>query len=283
MKALIFGIGGQDGHYLHKLCEERGIECPAIRWDVSVMTDVGTAIAGWKPDFVFQLAADSNTQHGSPFPNHAAISTGTLNVLEACRKYAPRAKIFIAGSALARVSYGSLGDATIDAPASPYALARIHAALAARYYRRNHGLQTYVGYLYHHESPRRPLEQLSQLIARAARENTAIRLGFLDVVKEWTFAGDTVRAMLDLVSQDDVHETEIGSGVGHSVREYAEACAVAADLSPADFLSHVTEIPGFKPEYRHLVAPPSAPIFSLGWRPKVSFEALAAMMVSGKL
>jgi GDP-D-mannose dehydratase len=44
MKALIFGANGQDGHYLHSLCEARGIETIGVsrsgnwvRGDVVVM------------------------------------------------------------------------------------------------------------------------------------------------------------------------------------------------------------------------------------------------------
>ena len=51
-------------------------------------------------------------------------------------------------------------------PKGPYAVARISAVYAARYFR-SLGFLVYIGYLFHHESPRRKPEQISRQIAAA--------------------------------------------------------------------------------------------------------------------
>jgi GDPmannose 4,6-dehydratase len=103
-----------------------------------------------------------------------------------------------------------------------------------------------------------------------------ISLGDISVVKEWTFAGDTMRAVLCLVEQDDVFEAVIGSGQGHSVQEWLEQCFSGVGLSWQD---HVKTKDGFLAEYKTLLSRPTR-IMSLGWQPSVSFPVLAQMMMS---
>jgi GDPmannose 4,6-dehydratase len=233
-----------------------------------------------RPSYVFHLAARSTTRHEALFENHETISTGALNVLESARRHAPAARVFIAGSGLQFRNDGApIGE---DAPfeaSSPYAVARIQATYAARYYR-SLGLKAYVGYLFHHESPLRKPEHLSCLIARAARRigagsSETLQVGDVSVVKEWTFAGDAVAAILALVDQETVFEAVIGSGEGHSVEEWLERCFGAVGRSWRD---HVTLTAGFRAEYPVMVSRPRR-LAELGWQPRVSFDALAAMMM----
>jgi GDPmannose 4,6-dehydratase len=287
--ALIFGAGGQDGHYLAALCRERGID-PAccsrspgdwIVGDVADRTVVDALFREYRPAYVFQLAARSTTHHDALFDNHAAIATGTLNVLEAAREYAPAARVFVPGSG---VMFKNEGRPIVETDpfeaSSAYAVARIEAVYAARYYR-SRGVETYVGYLFHHESPLRKPGHVSRTIADAARraaagENTEFELGDIAVEKEWTFAGDTAAAMLALVEQDEVHEAVIGSGRAHSIADWLEACFKLAGRDWRKFVRLRTD---FVPEYRRLVSDPST-MATLGWTPRVGFEDLAAMMMA---
>ena len=164
-------------------------------------------------------------------------------------------------------------------PSSPYAVARIHSVYAARYYRRL-GLAAYVGYLFHHESPHRPLAHVSQRVARAAcaiatGTQTKLELGDLSVSKEWTYAGDVAEGIATLLEQDKVFEAVIGSGEAYTIEQWVETCFSAVGL---DWRRHVSIIPGFVPEYKLLVSNPQR-IFGLGWKPKTSFVELAKLMI----
>ena len=199
-KALVFGANGQDGSYLVEALRGRGLEAvgysragPWARLDVADRAGVEAVVAAERPDFVFHLAARSTTRHEALYDNHAAISTGGLNVLEAVRAHAPEARVFIAGSAVQFHNAGlPLDEDAIFEASSAYAVARIQSVYAARYYR-TLGLRTYVGYLFHHESPRRGPGHLSGVIARAARriaggDREPLEIGDPTVIKEWTFA-----------------------------------------------------------------------------------------------
>jgi GDPmannose 4,6-dehydratase len=291
VKALVFGANGQDGHYLAEALQSRAVEVVGFsrsgdwpRADVSKAAEVESAIARLQPDLVFHLAARSTTRHEALFENHETISTGTLNVLESVQKHCPAARVFIAGSGVQFKNTGSpIDEETPFEASSAYAVARIQSVYAARYYR-SRGLRTYVGYLFHHESPRRGPTHLSRLIALAAqqigdgRRAAPIEIGDPSVVKEWTFAGDTVHAILTLVDQQSVFEAVIGTGEGHSVEDWLERCFSAVGRSWRD---HVVITPGFRPEYQSLLSRPTR-IMSLGWRPQVRFEELATMMVRAR-
>ena len=100
----------------------------------------------------------------------------------------------------------------------------------------------------------------------------------MPVEKEWTFAGDVARAMMLLVRQEEVFEAAMGSGEAHTIGEWVERCFSELGLGWRD---HVDVRSGFVPEYPRLVSNPTI-IRSLGWQPKVGFEALSRMMVGSR-
>lgn len=290
MKALIFGASGQDGHYLGEICREQDVEPIGVsragaplRGDVARRDEVEALVREHAPGYVFQLAANSTTRHDALFENHETISTGALNVLEAVRRHAPEARVFIAGSGVQFENTGApISERATFAATSPYAVARIQSVYAARYFR-SLGVRAYVGYLFHHESPLRKPGHVAMKIALAARRIAAgsderLELGDPTVEKEWTFAGDVARAMFTLIRQDDVFEAAIGSGEAHSISEWVEACFRVTGRAWRD---HVDVRAGFVPEYRRLVSDPTT-IRGLGWAPAVPLPGLARMMVESR-
>jgi GDPmannose 4,6-dehydratase len=288
MKAIIFGAGGQDGHYLAALLEGRGIQVIGIsrstgepRGDVADYSFVSGLVSSSQPDYVFHLAANSSTRHDTIFENHETISTGTLNVLEAARLHCPGARLFIAGSAMQFLNSGEpISERTPFEASSPYAVARIQAVYAARYFRSRFGMRVYCGYLFNHDSPLRAEKHVNQMIVNAVRRIASgsterLELGDLSVEKEFGFAGDVVEAIWQLVNQDTTFEVVIGTGRAHAIGEWVDYCFRAVGK---DWRQHVTVKPGFQPEYKRLVSD-NALLMSLGWRPKVGFEQLADMML----
>jgi GDPmannose 4,6-dehydratase len=292
MKAIIFGINSQDGYYLSKLLAQNSIEVIGVsrhsgNWlkgDVADSDFVEELIKEKLPDFIFHFAAISSTNHSVMFENQRSIVSGTLNILESVKRYCPHSKVFLSGSALQFQNV----DLPIDESApfqasSAYALARIQSVYAGRYYRENFGLQVYIGYFFHHDSPLRTEQHLSQLIVSAAKRISAgsqekLELGDLGVKKEFNFAGDIVKAVWMLVNQERVVEAVIGSGIAYSIKDWVEYCFKKVGLNWKD---HVTTKQGFTPEYKILVSNPKL-IKSLGWKPSVDFSALADIMMEHK-
>lgn len=287
MKAVIFGASGQDGFYLRQLLERENVKavCASrsggdVLGDVADWNFVEQSIKTQTPDFVFHLAANSTTRHEALFDNHAAISTGTINILEAIYRHSRNSKVFLSGSALQFENNGApIDETTPFAPLSPYAVSRIHSVYAGRYFR-SLGLQIYIGYFFNHDSPRRSINHVNQQIATAARNvskgyDEQIEIGDVTVKKEFTFAGDIVEAVWKLVNQGEIFEAVIGSGTAHSIEEWLELCFAHVNKNWRD---HVHIRASFTPEYKILVSNPAL-IKSLGWQPKVDVDKLARMMM----
>lgn len=285
--ALIFGANGQDGYYLSKLCKLKGIEpiCISrtgteIHADVSKNALVESLIKKYIPTYVFHLAANSTTRHDTVFENHETIATGTLNILESVKRYSPTTKVFIAGSGVQFKNSGKpISENAEFEASSPYAIARIQSVYAARYYR-SIGISVYVGYLFHHESPLRKPNHISQKVAMAVKRiaqggNEILELGDITVVKEWTFAQDIASGILTLVTQEKVHEAVIGSGKGYSIEYWLQVCFRIIDK---DWKTFVRLKEDYRAEYAILISDP-ATMHRLGWQHSVSIEQLAEIMI----
>ncbi|MFT3823236.1 MAG: GDP-mannose 4,6-dehydratase [Chitinophagaceae bacterium] len=288
MTAIIFGANGQDGYYLTQLLQQQHIEVvPVSRKAGGIQADVGdketvqALVSKYKPAYIFHLAANSTTRHDALFENHAAISTGTLNILESVKTLHPSAKVFISGSGLQfRNEDKPIKETDPFEARDAYSVSRIQSVYAARYYR-SLGIQTYLGYFFNHDSPRRTPRHVTKMIANAVKNIAAgqeeiIEIGDMSVKKEWGYAGDIVEAIWTLVQQDTVTEATLGTGEAYSIQEYIETCF---NLVGKDWKKYVQPRQGFTAEYRQLVSDP-ATIFLLGWRPATSFTDLAKIMLT---
>jgi len=286
MKAIVFGAAGQDGIYLTELLKQENIEVvPVFRESsgslIHSYEKVSALIQDHNPGFIFHLAADSSTSHEVWQANHETISTGTLNILEAVKKFSPKTKVFLSGSGLQFENKGEpIKETDPFSATSPYAVSRIHSVYAARYYR-SLGIKAYVGYFFNHDSPLRTERHINKKIAEAAKRiasgsSEKLEIGDLKVRKEFGYAGDVVRAMYTMINQENVFEAVIGTGKAYSIENWIEICFARLGLNWKD---HILPLQGFRSEYRILVSNPST-INLLGWRAETDINSLAKLMCS---
>lgn len=289
MKALIFGISGQDGYYLKQLLAKHNItvigvsrnDTQYIQGDVANYTLVEKLIKAEEPDYIFHLAANSTTRHDTIFENYATITTGTLNVLEAVYQHSPKSRVFISGSGLQFVNNNApITETDTFEARDAYSMARIQSVYTARYYRTK-GIKVYIGYFFNHDSPLRLERHINQKIALAAKRisinpKEKLSIGDVSVQKEFTYAGDVVNAIWMLINNNDVFETVIGSGLAFPISEWLNLCFAHYGLNWRD---HVSITPGFTAEYKMLVSDP-ATLNALGWQPTVGINNLALMMLN---
>ncbi len=288
MKAIIFGANGQDGFYLSMLLQSNGIDVIGvsrsgdfIKADISCYNEVSNLIIKETPDYIFHLAANSTTRQDALFENHQTIATGTLNILEAVKNFSPDTKVFISGSGLQFLNEGNpIKETDPFAANDAYAVSRIQSVYAARYFR-TVGVKTYVGYFFNHDSPLRSERHVTKKISATvqrirAGSNEKLEIGDMSVIKEWSFAGDIVNGIWLLVNQDTVFEANISSGEGYSIKEWVNECFKIIGKDPNEY---VTGLEGFSSSYKKLVSDNSL-IKSIGYKPEVSFKALAEMMMN---
>lgn len=292
MHVIITGAAGQDSWYLQFLLKSLGLEFslvgvapPHESCSIGNFEHVCNLIRTTKPSHIFHFAAKSSARHEHLFSNHTALVTGTMNLLEACRLHAPETRIFLCGSGLQFENTGiSISEDAPFAVRSAYACARVQSVYLGRYYREHFQLNVFVGYLYGHESPRRPESFVSKKLTSAALSaqrdrNQRCEVGNLSVMREFGYAGDIVCGMWLLanqtISSDTIWEANVCTGVAISLADWAETAFALVGLKASDF---VYESPHFKTDYAVLVGQPSK-ILSLGWVAKVDRVALCRMML----
>ena len=292
LKALIFGIDGQDGFYLTRILKGLNVQVSGVsnistewtRGSVADLSFVKETIRSCRPDHIFHFAANSTTAHDALFENHGAISTGTLNILEGVRLHCPAAKVFLSGSAMQfKNNNRPINEKTSFDASSPYSVARIQSVYAGRYFRQAFGIKAYVGYFFNHDSALRTEQHVNQKIIAAVKRiekgsAEKLELGNIDVKKEFNYAGDVVEAVWRLVNQDRIFEAVIGSGKAYSIKDWVDYCFSRINK---DWKEYVVIKKGYMPEYKILVSDPRL-IKSLGWRPRVGFHQLADKMLKGE-
>ena len=290
-KVIIFGFSGQDGYYLGQLLKSKKIEFIGIsRNNENVKGDVGDyefvkeIISRNKPTHIFHFAANSTTKHHALFENHKSISTGTLNILESVRLFSRNTKIFISGSAMQFENKGlPIDESSPFVPSSAYSVSRIDSVFSSRYYREEFGLKIYIGYFFNHDSPLRSELHINQKIVKAVNRialgsTEKLKLGNIEIKKEFSYAADIVNAVWILINQDQIFEAIIGSGKVYSIKDWLEYCFSKIGK---DWKCYVEQDQNFKTEYDKLISNPAL-IKSLGWNPKVDFKELADIMLQSK-
>ena len=312
-RALITGIGGQDGSYLAELLLEQGYEVVGLvrpgstrydnlaaieerielyEADLLNQTSLAQALRAANPDEVYNLAAPSfvPATWDQPVQTAEFAAVGATSLLEAIRVVDPTIRFYQASSSeiFGDPAETPQTETTPLAPVTPYGVAKAYAHFSARSYRHRYGLYACSGILYNHESPRRPLKFLPRKVAHGAAAISLglegeLVLGDLDAERDWGYAGDYVRSMWLMLQQDLPDDYVVALGEAHSVRELAVCAFEHVGL---DWRDHVRVDPAFErglAELHRLVGNPAKAREQLGWHPVVDFTKLVHMLVDADL
>ncbi len=255
MKALICGVGGQDGAYLARLLLEKGYEVIGTSRDAHATTfpnlqklgireqiktvsmaandfrSVFSVLRTHHPDEIYNLAGQSSVglSFEQPVETLESILVGTLNLLEAVRFEDRPVKFYNAGSSEA---FGDTGDypaneSTPFRPRSPYAVAKASARDLVLNYREAYGLFACTGILFNHESPLRPPRFVTRKIVAAAARIAAgsgemLSLGNIEIQRDWGWAPEYVEAMWGMLQLDEPQDLVIATGRTISLGQFVE-------------------------------------------------------------
>jgi GDPmannose 4,6-dehydratase len=312
-RALITGIGGQDGSYLAELLLEAGYVVTGLvrpgaeqyenlapiegrvelyEADLLNQTSLAQALRAASPEEVYNLAAPSFVPASWEQPVRTAefAAVGATSLLEAIRIVDPTMRFYQASSSeiFGDPTEVPQTEETPLAPVTPYGVAKAYAHFSARSYRQRYDLFACSGILYNHESPRRPLEFLPRKVAHGAAAislgvEDELVLGDLDARRDWGYAGDYVRAMWLMLQQDEAEDYVVATGESHSVRELVQCAFAHVGL---DWEEHVRVDPALQrgtAELHRLVGNPSKARSKLGWEPEVEFTQLVHLLVDADL
>ncbi len=312
-RALITGIGGQDGSYLAELLLDAGYDvvglvrpsAPAYETlaplerqielheaDLLNQTSLTQALRAARPTEVYNLAAPSFVPASWEQPVQTAefAAVGATSLLEAIRLVDPEIRFYQASSSeiFGDPSETPQTEETPLAPVTPYGVAKAYAHFSARSYRHRYGLYACSGILYNHESPRRPLRFLPRKVANGAAAISLglerdLVLGDLDARRDWGYAGDYVRAMWLMLQQDKPDDYVIASGTSHSVRELVQCAFAYVGLDWQEYVRVDPELQRGPAELHRLVGDASRARGRLGWQPEVDFTNLVHLLVDTDL
>ena len=185
------------------------------------------------------------------------------------------------------VSTDYLDENSIFDPKSPYAAGKVFAHHMTKIYRESYNLFCVNGILFNHESPERGETFVTRKITRGIGRivhgiQNNISLGNLDAVRDWGFAGDYVEAMWLMMQYKEADDWVIATGEAHSVKEFLDISFNHVGLKWEDYVK-IDEKYIRPNEVNHLLGNPNKAKNLLNWKPKVSFEDLAVMMVESDL
>ncbi len=312
-RALITGIGGQDGSYLAEHLLEKGYEVHGLIRRHSVAENQDSRINNFssdiktyygdlldapsltrifnesKPDEIYNLAAMSHVRISFDVPSFTIQTNGlgVLNMLEAYRILAPNAKFYQASSS---EMFGNSVDedgvqrlTTPMNPVSPYGCAKLLGYNLVRHYRHAYKLHACNGILFNHESPRRGTNFVTNKVVKTAVEiklglKDKLELGNMDSFRDWGHSKDYVRAMNMIINHETPDEFIVATGQTHSVRDLCDTVFKKLDLDYRDF---VTQNPKFmRPEeLKYLKGDASKAQKVLGWKPEYTFETMLEEMI----
>ena len=276
--ALICGVSGQDGSYLAQILLGKGYSVFGTSRDVqgsgfSNLRQLGikekvqfismvpedfrsvlVALRKSNPDEIYFLAAQSSVGLSfiQPAETIQSIILGTLNVLEGCRMMDKQTKLYHAGSGecFGDTQGKPANEQTPFYPMSPYAVAKSSAHWLVSNYRYAYGLFACTGILFNHESPLRPERFVTQKIIHAVKRisrgsNEKLKLGRLDIARDWGWAPEYVDAMWRMLQHDQAQDYVIATGTTITLEEFVKTAFEEANLNWRD---HVIQDPGlFRP------------------------------------
>lgn len=264
MRALICGIGGQDGAYLARFLLNKGYEVFGTSRDAQLSAfanldavgvsnrvtlcsmslvdfrSVLSVIAKVRPDEIYNLSGQSSVglSFDQPVETFESVAVATVNLLEVIRFLDRVVRLYNAGSG---ECFGNVGaepasELTPFRPRSPYAVAKAASFWQVANYREAYKLFACTGLLFNHESPLRPRRFVTRKIVSAAVRIAAgsrekLILGNTSVERDWGWAPEYVEAMWLMLRAVEPRDYVICTGETHSLREFIAAAFMAVGLN----------------------------------------------------
>jgi GDPmannose 4,6-dehydratase len=215
-------------------------------------------------------------------------AVGAVGLLEAIRSAAIDTRFYQASTS---ELFGSTpppqNEESVFKPRSPYAAAKLMAYWCTVNYREGYGMHATNGILFNHESPRRGETFVTRKITRAVAEiangsKKKLFLGNLDAVRDWGYAKEYVESMWLMLQQDKPSDYVVATGVGATVKDFADASFARVGLNWQDHIE--VDKKYIRPtEVDALIGDPSKAIKELKWKAKTHWKELAELMVDADI
>ncbi|WP_316833805.1 GDP-mannose 4,6-dehydratase [Pedobacter nutrimenti] len=311
--AIITGITGQDGAYLAALlCQKdykvvglirsyhtinrKGLkylgiqdEVELVECDLADLSQVMATIKEYKPDEIYNLAAQSSVSLSfrQPIGTIQFNVVSVLNILEALRMLDSPAKFYQASSSeVFGDSELPIKETTYINPISPYSISKASAHWITKNYRESYGLFGCSGFLFNHESYLRSenffvKKVILQAIKIKKGHAETLEVGNIDIKRDFGWAPKYVEAMYLMLQQDHPDDYLICSNRSVTLRSVIECVFKELDVS-IDRL--VIDEKLFRPtEIEDIYGDNSKSKIQLGWTYDLSFYDVLKTLIQEEM
>ncbi|MBE2255537.1 MAG: GDP-mannose 4,6-dehydratase [Ignavibacteria bacterium] len=312
-KALITGITGQDGAYLSQLLISKGYKVVGVTRDTSDfrlrnlsylglqgkinlhkvnlldLSNIIRIIAKEKPDEIYHLAAQSSVglSFDQPIGTLEFNIIATANLLEAIRIINPAIRFYNSSSS---EMYGKVRQEDLPVtersvlhPVSPYSISKASAHWITINYREAYGLYSVCGILFNHESCLRGENFVTKKILNSAIKIkqgslNELRLGNLDIRRDWGYAPEFVKAMWLMLQQDTPDDYIICSGEHNSLNDFVNIVFNNLGLEKDKYVVSDSKLQ--RPvELKTIYGDNSKAKNVLNWNYNISFDKLISLLI----
>lgn len=264
-KAIITGVGGQDGAYLARYLIDLGYEIYGgyrravspnfwrlnelgllnepnfhlVEFELTDPFNILSVVNKIRPEEIYNLAAQSfvGVSFKEPFHTANATGIGTLNILEAIKTVDKSIKFYQASTSemFGKVQTVPQSETTPFYPRSPYGVAKLYAHFITVNYQESYDIFASSGILFNHESPLRGLEFVTRKITNTAakialKKAKTLELGNLDAKRDWGYAKEYVEGMHAMLQAPTPDTFVLATGVTTTVRDFVKLSFEALDI-----------------------------------------------------
>ncbi|MBV9580817.1 MAG: GDP-mannose 4,6-dehydratase [Chloroflexi bacterium] len=297
MRALVTGVGGFVGRHLAQHLQDQGDEVAGVgrsknlatpstvrmlQTDLNDRQAVERLVRETQPEAVYHLAAQSSPAESvaNPWGTICNNLLSQLNVLEALLSNGLRPRVLVVGSS---DEYGQVRAEDVPTsenaplrPITPYAVSKVGQDMMGFQYVAQHGMAIVRVRPFNHTGPGHDARFVIPSFARQLAEIEAglrdpvLRVGNLDVARDFTDARDMVRAYrLALIEGEPGEVYNIGSGravrLSEMLEELIALSGVRVDVRVDPARLRPSDIPHQEADTRKFSA-------LTGWQPRIPWH-----------
>ena len=317
-KVLITGITGQDGLFLARHLLEtnpkieifgtsrnknnnnfyKNLEILKIKnYEKIKLTDVdlldyrsvNNLIKDITPDAVYNLTGPSSVYESITNPRIAnQIEQIFNNLINSLIEEKNFCKFFQSSSSeMFGPSDYKLNENSYFSPNSPYSFAKLNNHFKVSELRENYDWEVYSGIMFNHESEFRTNDFLIMKIIDGAlniknKKTNLLTIGSLEIVRDWSYAGDIVEAMQAILQGGIEFDYIIASGKSHRIKYVIEFVFSYLELNWVDYLNVDNSLLR-DGDFSHREADISKILNHTNWKPKTSIDQFLEKIIKFKM
>ena len=261
-------------HHLDRLPKELLASVEVISSDVTDAFAVEKAVAGCQT--VFHLAALIGIPYSylAPASYVATNISGTLHVLEACRRHGARLVHTSTSETYGTAQYVPIDEKHPLVGQSPYSATKIAADKLVESYILSFELPACIVRPFNTYGPRQSARAVIPTIISQALTLGRLSLGNLDPVRDLTFVTDTARGFLAAARSDRLigRTVNLGVGEGFSIRQLVEKIGAILGMSLVPQQDPARVRPAAS-EVQRLISDNGLMRSLTDWRPQVDIDS----------